>query len=471
MEPSRIQRFALMLLRPKIAVPLAILGILLSAPLIFRVSRLSGLPDIPPPFDVEKYGTVQITPEDNAYEHYTKASALLIGTTGLNDGEYDKALEEGWSGASEGVRKWVEDNRPALELWRKGTAAPDALFCQPKDQRFDTLSDELNDFREFARLAMLEGSRLEGEGKPEAAWKMYRAMFRSSRHCGRNGVIIERLVGIGTLVIAAESIEKWAANPDVDAAMLRQALSEISEDYEMTSPTSTGFQGEYFMILNYLDDPNLPSIFMNEWGSWGVGGNPIVAELPVGLTFFLFNEPELSRRVINHVFANWLAQVDNPRHARTPQHAGHLELYDPEPGAKTGSLNPMKLEESVRNSLVARLMLPALLQFEAVVSREQARQACLTVILAAQAYQRAHGEFPETMKPLQDGYLDVLPADPFGAAGETIHYRRDGDRAVVWSIDENQADDLGDVKYVSGSGEPGDIGYEFAVPGAAEVKP
>ena len=470
-HPSRIQRIALTLLKPKVAIPGLLLVTLFCAPFIYRASRLLGLPDIGPPFDLAKHGTVQIASKDNAYETYVKASALFVPTMSLKEPEErDKALEEGWPAASDGVRKWVTDNRPALELWQEGTAASDALLCQPREQHFDTISEVPQKLREFAQLAKLEGSRLEDEGQPEAAWDMYRAVYRSSRHCGRHGGMDERIIGIAIHGMAAASIEKWAGHPNVDATMLRQALAEISADYEMTSPTSTAFQAAYFTLQNVYDDPALPPMLVEAFG--GVS-QPVISELPTRHALFLLNEPEVSRRLADHAFANWLAQVDKPRHARTPlqSRAGLLELYDPSPGAVSASPTHARLEEFYRDSRLTLLTFPTITPFDVMVGREQSRQACLVVILAAQTYQRAHGEFPQTLKHLQDGYLDALPADPFGAAGEPIHYRRDGERAIVWSVGENQLDDGGDVQLVSGGGWPPDFGYEFALPGAAEVKP
>ena len=463
MEPSRSQRIALFLLRPKIAIPLAILGLLLSAPLVFRASRLSGLPDIPPPFDVEKYGTIPIEPADNAYEYYRKASALLPTTSGLNTEEYDKALDQGWSAASEDVRKWVTGNRAAVELWLKGTAAPDALFCQPRDQRIDTWLDAPQSLRRFARLAKLEGSRLEAEAQPEAAWNMYRAVYRSSRHCGRHGSIIERLIGKAIHGMAIDSINTWSANQDVDVSMLKRARQQISADYRLTSPASAALRSGYFELMNLHDDPRLASIIADDLAG--------VAEAPSAIALFVFNEREVGRRVTKHVFANWLAQVDKPRHARTAAYLGHLQLFELDPLLKVPSLTPSETDECFNRAILARMLMPALVQLDDFIGHEQARQACLTVILAAQAYQRDHGGFPEKLEDLRDNYLDELPADPFGAAGETIHYRRDGERAVVWSIFENGLDDGGDVQRPSGGAEPGDMGYEFAAPKTTMARP
>ncbi|MAG94929.1 MAG: hypothetical protein CMJ48_14475 [Planctomycetaceae bacterium] len=468
-EPTRAQRIALAMLKPKIAIPLAFIALLLIAPLIYRSSRLSGLPDIPPPFDVEKYDTVAIDPKENAFEFYKQASGPLHGSEHLNNDDYDKVMEEGWQAASEDIRTWVSDNRAAFALWLKGAAAPDALYHQPKELRIDTLLPMVMNQYEFARLAKLEAARLEAEGKPAAAWDMYRAIFRSSRHCGRHGTIIERLIGIGFHSMAVDSMTKWSARSDVDVAMLRRALEHVSEDYELTPPASDALRSEYFVLMNLYDRLELSSADARGLGDWG---RPIADVLPAGLAMFLFNEPELSRRVTKHAFANWLAQIDNPRHARTETRAGELTLFDPEPAGESSSLAPQKIDACLSRTLFLRNLMPALVELDRMIGREQAKQACLIVILAAQAYQRDHGEFPEELEDLRDGYLDEVPADPYGKVGETIRYRRNGARAVVWSIFENGRDDGGaDVQVVPGEGLPTDIGYEFSAPGAAEAQP
>ncbi|MCH7688306.1 MAG: hypothetical protein IH899_16765, partial [Planctomycetes bacterium] len=76
-EPSRTLRWLLFLLSPKVAIPLMILLALLTAPFMYRMHRINMLPDIGDPFDVEAFGTVEITDEENAFVEYRAASKLL----------------------------------------------------------------------------------------------------------------------------------------------------------------------------------------------------------------------------------------------------------------------------------------------------------------------------------------------------------------------------------------------------------
>ncbi|MAG94928.1 MAG: hypothetical protein CMJ48_14470 [Planctomycetaceae bacterium] len=471
MQRSRLQRITLALLKPRVAIPLLLLALLLITPLIYRGSRLFGLPDIGPPFDVEKYGTVQIDPGDNAFEFYKKASALLAEPARpIGNDEYRRGLDFGWRAASEDVQTWVIDNRAAIDVWRQGTEATDGVNRQPSDLGSHRPSYPSGDLRVFAQLAKLEGSRLESVQKPKAAWTLYRAMLRSSRHCGRYGSTTERLIGIAIHSSAGKAIGSWASNPHVDAVMLRNARSHIIADYAMTSPESTTLASEYFALMNLYDGPDFASHFAAVLGVTTEEGGGTSGTIGM----FVFNEPEVSRRVTRHVFANWLAQIDKPRHARTAQHSGALDLFEPAPDAAPQALTPARIEEYVGRSLVAQRQLSGAELLDDAIGREQAHQACLVVMLAVQAYHRDHGEFPDTIEALREGYLDDLPADPFGEASEAIHYRRDGERAVVWSVGKNGLDENGDLQMGVVDGYGGynlDVGYEFTAPGATEAQP
>jgi hypothetical protein len=76
-------------------------------------------------------------------------------------------------------------------------------------------------------LAALEGSRLEEQGKMAEAWVWYRAMLRSSRMVSRHAGLVERRYGAKMHFLAAKRILRWAADPRVDAGLLRRALDDV----------------------------------------------------------------------------------------------------------------------------------------------------------------------------------------------------------------------------------------------------
>ena len=169
-KPSRL----LWWLHPKVALPLTLLGLLLAAPFLYRGYRISRVPDIGDPFNVEAFGTVNIAPADNAMTQYALATTLLRkrGYSGNADLEIEeKARTQGWTFASEAVAKWLDDNQPALAEWRKGTKLSQAVAIQPKDFRFTSTLEVVLESREFSRLATLQAERCAHDGDLDAAAK------------------------------------------------------------------------------------------------------------------------------------------------------------------------------------------------------------------------------------------------------------------------------------------------------------
>src|SRR5262249_35887910 len=135
---------------------------------------------------------------------------------------------EDWRLAGPEVRAWVVENREALDLWRRGAdraGAPDlprrswAPFVSARWRAFDR-AEPLT----FARLAVLEGTRLEEAGDLDGAWGLYRAVVRGGLHVARRGNFWEHLTADRMQAMAGRALGRWAADPRIDAVRLRRAL-------------------------------------------------------------------------------------------------------------------------------------------------------------------------------------------------------------------------------------------------------
>jgi hypothetical protein len=445
--PSR--GLLLALLQPKVAIALAVLAALVTLPLAYRGSRIAGLPDPGDPFDVEKEGTITLAPGENAFDDYAAAAPLL---TPYGDLDLDAEAGKSWAEVSEPVRLWVEANRPALDRFRAGSEKPDALYVQPRDLRIDTQLPLINDLQTFARLARLEAWRLEQEGNPDAAWTIHRALFRASRHAGRDGCMIARVVGIAMHSVAATGMERWSRDPRVTPAMVEEALRAIQTDERLAAPPSKILKSEYILMHAVFQSHNIAEDLDIE--SDGDSAALLKAK------FFVENEPEFGRRVTRQAFANWLEHIDKPRHEQPP-HRGKLNLFDTGTSPGPGRLAAEDIERFFDRSIVARQLLPFISQFRSLAQREGAKQATLVVALASQLYRRRTGAFPGTPTELVDsGILAEIPRDPFSASGDRLLYRTAGEKAVIWSIGENGSDDDGDIT-ADPSGRSEDIGFEI----------
>lgn len=461
-QRSLPQRVLLTLGRPKVGIPLAVALLLIAAPFAYRASRLAGLPDPGHPFDVEAFGTVEISEEENAFIEYEKAAGLLVDFAG-DSKELDRALAEGWPATTVPVRQWLEDNRQALQVWKRGTAKPDALYHQPKAVDPSTLLSTIEALREYIRLATLEGSRLAHAGRSERAWEWLRASFRATRHCGRHSGAIQRLIGNATHEMVASAIARWAADPRVNADQLQRALLQVQADYELTQPLSTMIKAEYLTAMNGYDELERsgPSALSGISGSRSGFMNWIV--------FWLQNEPELSRRLDRQIAFNRLSQVDRPRPEQLPLVSHRLLLFERNQVLKNNPnlLPAEQIEQCLDRAHLSWLPSMALVgranygRIESVLLAERARQSALEITLAAQWHDREHGRFPNDAEQLVDEYLPEIPTDPFSPVGEPMHYRRDGDGAVVWSVGENTVDDGGNV-------ENADTGFRIVPPGSQE---
>ena len=149
------------------------------------------------------------------------------------------------------------------------------------------------------------------------AWSWYRAMLRFSRHVGRHGGLIERLVGAAVHEQAAHRILHWAADPRVDAKQLRQALDDTLAADALTPPLSDALKYEYLMYLRDLRElrvmvKDVPFPGGKDGLLEGMTSRMGIRDPARRVLLRASNDTERSRRAMRLLFANWLAQVDRP---------------------------------------------------------------------------------------------------------------------------------------------------------------
>ena len=184
--------------RRRICCVVVALLVTVATPPLWWAMQLAGLPDVGDPFDVEAFRSFTIPDERNAFVLYRRAGAMLKPLADYLKGSKDKIgpLIQ-WSEAGPDVRRWVEDNREAMAVYRQGTERPDAL-----DQSVVFGREGFRTYQElwvFHLLVLLEASRLEEQGDMAGAWDWYAAMFREMHHVGLHGEVYRaRACGSGT---------------------------------------------------------------------------------------------------------------------------------------------------------------------------------------------------------------------------------------------------------------------------------
>ncbi len=211
---------------------------------IWGIRNAGLLPDVGDPFDVAAILKPIVIPDsDNAFVLYAQAKDKLPKRSpGFANVDFATVT---WFRAGEELRLFVDGIGQALEIWREGTDRPNALYHQSAEIAWDTPLPLVGDLATLVRMAGLEGSRHEEKGEMAEAWTWYRAMLRSSRHVGMNGVLVERMIGAMHLRLASRRIVHWAADPRVDAKLLRQALADALAADTMTPPLSLALKLDY----------------------------------------------------------------------------------------------------------------------------------------------------------------------------------------------------------------------------------
>ncbi len=397
---------------------------------IWSIRHAGLLPDVGDPFDVAAaLKPVVISDDDNAFVLYREASRRL--------GKFPQSLRTfdfanlKWSQANAEARAFLDKNAQALEIWREGSDRPEAVYHQPGELAIDTILPVIQDSRSVAWLAALEASRHEEKGEMADAWVWYRAILRSSRHAGMHGVVIERLVGAAVFGQGARRVLQWAADPRVDARLLRQALDDVLAADAMTAPLSRAIQLEYLIVLRDLSELRVTVCDMPMPGGrsgWleqvvnATGVKPTIQRVRLQAT----NDVNRSRRVARLLFANWLPQADKPVAERAPIVIAKPPVIfafvaDAPPAAR--AVAPEVLDKAVDHAAFARetfrpddqssggFSLWSAPWDQSKLGGEPRRRAVLIVKLAAEFYRREHGKPPAKAGDLVGTSLKALPAE------------------------------------------------------------
>lgn len=446
-SPLRRKPLIVRLLSPRVGIPLALILLLLFSAFAYRASRVAGLPDIGDPFD--KTAFLTLPPEENAFTVYRRASDKLVDP---DWDEFDAAVEHGWGKASPATRLWLEDNAEALDVWMSGTRMERAVFNDP--HRADGLDPpvDVRKLRAFARLCQLEFRRAVHAGDVERAWEVEQALFRFGRHCRCQSSTLGYLAGIGFQSIATRDIELWSRDSLVTTDHLRKALAMVESTASPESLPSVMMKLEYIDLQRALKH--------DEWQNLVKLPEPIEDADPwLRRTWLYFeNEPEVTRRLGQHVIANLLSQVDRPLRDRVPRRPQAPALFeqDPTDSVSSRTLPIDRLQEYYDRSLLAPALITAYDHMDEMIIRAEARQRALTAALAVQLFRRSRSRLPETLAEVVPENLSSLPEDPFDRGGGTIRYRRIGEAFVVYSIGPNGVDDFGDCA----NPVTGDVGFD-----------
>jgi hypothetical protein len=421
-----------------------------------RTQNLSRIPDLSPSFNLAAF---RGGGPDDAFPLYLQASEQYEAPGRQASAEVTdfvvqlQAMYNNAGSVTPAVRAWINQNRPALELWREATERP-AFGYQPRSERLigsewidDGVGNQLTTFtttpiRRFDLdrgmlpwLAQYEAARLRKAGDAAGAWTWVRSLLRYSRHVGMRAGFPDRLAAVERHAAAAALAETWASDPNVDPALLRRALSDVLEVGKLTPPLSDTLKADYLEALHLIRTPTL-GLISRVAGDYERNGEPALGNQPplreevrfdlgegsgtetdpyrnrlpdvrARVVFYIRHEPDTSLRLVGQVYANWLAHCDQPAKQR-PETVSPFELFDAPP-SRPGMMPVPALIEALEGPRVARHVISPWSELEKELEGEQTRQAQLVVAIAALLYERERGQAPPTIRALVGSYLKEIP--------------------------------------------------------------
>ena len=403
----------------------SVLLAMIAGPPLWWAVQLVGLPDIGEPFDVQAFHSLSIPDDRNAFVFYHQAAALLKP---LDRSDPSKGIRVdlllGWSKAAPEVRRWVEENREALALYRQGAERPDALnpAVASAPPRYWNMRSSLALFQE---MALLEASRRQEQGDMAGAWEMDRAVLRTIHHLRRYATLVARLSAQRWHTELRGQVTSWAADARTTPTLLRRALDDVVACEAITPSESYTLKAEYLnadglLVGRYNPGRQMPPAWLISLGSMrGIQSLGIVLT-PEQIQSISHawrawrREPERSQRVIRLVTANWLAYFDLPRDRRpSPDpNVSPWELYPfgPSAPAKARALSPEALGRWLETAHDAQEIL-RLFNWRGLRYKEQSGHRDLVIRLASELYRRDHGTDPPEPEALVGPYLRSLPAE------------------------------------------------------------
>ena len=427
-----LKRLKRLLFRPKAIASLVIAALALTPPIIHSMS-ISQVPLIADPFELGAVTGFKLAETENAFADFAEGHSRFVEFGG-EPVDLEEAESGSWDRASEHVKNWVEKNPAFMDAWFRGSTKADAQYKKADEYEFGEELPLITDSRHFQKLASLHSMRLVAEGNPKEASKWLMAALRVSRLIGRHGTAYERVAGYSQHRAALDALVRWAHNASVSSELLSQATRDFQHETGYGSPISECLKIEYLMLSRFLGSASLFEVLRAD-------GESKSEEWFNRMQLFLRGEPELSKRFLRQVFANWLAQADKNLSSR-PRRGGSLRLFEHSIAGDNG-LSILQLYDVIDRTVVAKNLIPPTSEVLSVVDLEMVREQLILLVLAIEQFERRHGSYPDTLESLVPDFVEEIPTDLYSSRNERLRYRVLDEAVLVYSVGGNQQDDDG----------------------------
>gem|GEM_PF-6456325 len=424
-------------MQPKIGIPTVIVLMVLIGPFANRAVKLARIPDPPVPFDVDAFQQ-DIVPDDrNAAACMVAATKLITKLPPAESENFNVAIDFGWHSATPGVKQWVQENRPAVEMWREASRMPDLQYVKPGELRIDTPLPMVQEAQHLNRILRLEAERLRIEGEIGEALEMLLDGLRAGALLGKRGTLIEYLVSSVLQNACGLQLLDWAADPQVSDELVQRALSESLKLANDSPRVSHAVKLEYLWLQSFVKNTPMTEIRAMIGTSSGFGFEDALAPL-----LYFQGEPIITAKAAAHMQVRTLEQIDKRRHQRTMA-SGRHSIFEPDPSGSGTRWSAADINRFLDETHFAKVLGASMSHIVDAHDVNLTRHEMLPIGLALELFRRQHGQYPERLAELVPMLLQSLPSDALANVEQPLNYQRADESARLWSVGKNGVDDGG----------------------------
>jgi hypothetical protein len=366
----------------------------------------------------------------NARPYYEEAAKVCV-TIPKEMYEIERASPADLNDAEIQVfQQWINDNKEAIELVRKGTKKP---YCWPtyRSNEMELLQNDMKSLSDYRNIARALHCRIRYEaykGDIESALSDCAIMQKFGGHLQGTGLLAEQLVGIAIEALAHGGAYLVLEKADVPTEVLRDFREELEEVYRGQKAV-INLEAEkalwYDLVQRGFTDDGEGSgrvlkrglpLVIGDWkdGVWG---------------FVTWSYPD-RREVTNTIDACFQRAEDLL--GNTP-----WELH-------TKGLESEGWNQIAGNCFMLKTVGPGLAKVGQIGSRLKTSRTALLTVLSILIYEKDNENCPANLDELvEGGYLKELPLDPF--SNKPLIYKKSEDDFVLYSVGLNFTDDGGQV--------------------------
>jgi hypothetical protein len=398
-----------------------------------------------------------VAAQDNAWPHYRWALSLTIPDYDLKQfpacqhPDYPEYWEFArlTEGTQRAIIKWIEANRQPWDQFVLAGSKPylaKSYECKSANKDATLMSIRLPELWALPNLARLGiwSARLHvQQGRTAQALEDCLALARAGRQWQHSATFMEQLIGLSLSRNAHEEILRMVARRKLSAAELSDWQRKLAAAYAQGFPLAD-VRGEHLVLLDIVQH-----LFTDR----GLGGGHLVPSAAGSMLEEEMGQRKESERPIVRVTRSML-HVGREETIATVNRIFDRQQSLLSPYEKRARQVPTVAE--VLRSLPAhryalvRALVPNIDRVTETGFRGKALHEATLTVLAVQRYRQEKGSYPTTLEELkQAGYLDALPADPYG--DKPLAYRVAKGNFVLYSLGPDFQDDGGE----SGRGQDG----------------